>query len=162
MLDRFCTIIEKIATQACWVLTALLVIVVSITVFARYSLQTGFLWAEEVSRLIFVWVVFLGSYLAMRRKAHMAIDLAWSMSPPILRSAMTVVGGICSLAFLALIVYGGTLLLSIALEFERTTPILRISAAWGYASVPVAATFMFLELLNSLLKQVRVYKEDQA
>ena len=162
MLDRLCSIIETIATQACWALIALLVTVVTINVFTRYGLQTGLLWAEEVSRLIFVWVVFLGSYLAWRRKAHMAIDLVWRASPPALRKVMTYFGGLSSLVFLGLVVYGGLLLLNIALEFGRSTPILRISAAWGYASVPVAAGFMFLELLNSLIKLVRTEKEGRA
>ena len=151
MLDRICSAIEKFATQACWILTGLLVAVVVINVVARYGLHTGILWAEEISRLLFVWVVFLGSYLALRRKSHMAIDLVWNACPPGLRTAMTLFGGTSCLLFLALITYGGVQLLSVALEYGRTTPILRISAAWGYACVPVATTFMFLEMLNSML-----------
>lgn len=161
MLDRICSVIERVATQASWILTGLLVGIVTINVFARYGLQTGILWIEEISRLIFVWVVFLGSYLALRRKSHMAIDLIWNITPSVLRSAMTVIGGLCSLLFLGLIIYGGLLLLDVSLEFGRTTPILRLSAAWGYASVPVAAAFMFLELLNSLCKQARTQQENK-
>src|SRR5512145_795147 len=64
-----------------WLLTGALVLLVSANVFARYALAIGWLWAEEVSRLIFVWVVFLGAYVALRHKQHMAIDLVAARLP---------------------------------------------------------------------------------
>lgn len=147
MLHHFCA---RIVTGATWMLMASLVLVVTFNVIARYCFQTGLLWAEEVSRLIFVWVVFLGSYLALRRKSHMAIDLVFRAIPATQQRVMTVLGGLLALFFFFAVAYGGAVLLATTLEFGRTTAILGISAAWSYASVPVAALCMFCEVLHAL------------
>ena len=40
-------------------------------VFLRYVLNMGLTWAEEMSRFLFVWLVFLGAIRAMKDNAHL-------------------------------------------------------------------------------------------
>jgi TRAP-type C4-dicarboxylate transport system permease small subunit len=150
-------IIEKttggLGTAIEWIVAALcgsLVLVVFANVIARYFLQTGLLWAEEVSRLIFVWTVFLGSHIAWRRKAHLAITFISDRLPPAWRRANLIVASLLIIVFLVAVVWGGLTLVSQTLEFGRVTPILGISAAWGYLSVPVAGVLMLLETVRML------------
>ena len=133
-----------------WSVTGALVALVSANVFARYVLEVGILWAEEVSRLLFVWVVFLGSYVALRRKAHMAIDILADRLAPASRDRLMLAARLVVLVFLAVIAWAGGRLVLTTLEFGRVTPILGISAAWAYLSVPVAAVLMVMETLDEI------------
>jgi TRAP-type transport system small permease protein len=54
---------------------ALIVVLVFSNVVGRYGFGSGFAGAEEVSRLLFVWLVFLGAILALRRRAHPGAEL---------------------------------------------------------------------------------------
>lgn len=131
-----------------WFLTGVLVLLVSVNVFARYVLAAGWLSAEEVSRLVFVWVVFLGSYVALRRKQHMAMDFLAARVPRGALPAFLTVTRLFVLAFLGVLAWSGVELVRTTLELGRVTPILGISAAWGYLGVPVSAVLMFLEVLR--------------
>lgn len=47
----------------------------------RYAFNTGIPAAEEVARLMFVWITFLGAIIAMRRHALLGIELVQAMLP---------------------------------------------------------------------------------
>lgn len=133
-----------------WGMTGALVALVSANVFARYVLEIGILWTEEVSRLLFVWVVFLGSYVALRRKAHMAIDILVERLAPAARDRLVLASRLVVLLFLIVIAWAGGRLVLATVEFGRVTPILGISAAWAYLSVPTAAVLMAIETVAGI------------
>ncbi|BAS27921.1 TRAP transporter small permease [Limnochorda pilosa] len=132
-------------------LTGLLVAVVSANVFARYVLQSGMLWAEEVSRIAFVWVVFLGAFVALTRNGHLSITFVTDRLPARYVGLWRVGGSLLTAVFLGVMAYNGALLVQQTLGFGRTTPILGISAAWGYLSVPVSCLLMLLKIIQLLL-----------
>jgi TRAP-type C4-dicarboxylate transport system permease small subunit len=136
---------------ATWMLTAALVLMVTANVFARYALEVGILWAEELSRLAFVWVVFLGSYVALCRKGHMAIEMGVQKLPEPAQRPVLILSRLLVLIFLAVVIWAGGKLVATTIAFGRQSPILGISAAWGYLSVPVAAALMFFEVLRELV-----------
>jgi TRAP-type C4-dicarboxylate transport system permease small subunit len=129
------------------VLAGLLVTLVLANVAGRYLFGTGFTWAEELSRLLFVWTVFLGAYIALCRKGHMAIVMVVERFPDNARRVIAVLGWILVLIFVSIIAFSGFRLALATWGFGRTTPILRISAAWGYLAVPVSAVLMILPTL---------------
>ena len=53
---------------------ALMVVLVFGNVVLRYALNTGITLSEEVSRLLFVWLTFLGAIIAMREHGHLGVD----------------------------------------------------------------------------------------
>jgi TRAP-type C4-dicarboxylate transport system permease small subunit len=132
----------------------MLVILVSANVFARYVLQIGILWAEELGRLAFVWVVFLGAYVALCRKGHMALEVGVQSLPPAAQRPVLVLSRVLVLIFLAVVVWSGARLVGATIGYGRTLPMLGISAAWGYLSVPLAAGLMFFEVLRSFRSDI--------
>lgn len=132
-------------------LTACLVVIVSTNVFARYVLRSGLLWAEEASRLIFVWVVFLGAYVALNRGAHLSVTFVTDRLPPREQRVVRTTGLIMVMVFLGIVMWHGTVLVLRTFEFGRVTPILGLSAAWGYLSVPLTMALMLQRLLRELI-----------
>ena len=45
-------------------------------VFSRYVIGSTFTWYDEIARLLFVWIVFLGAAVGVRRGAHFRLHLA--------------------------------------------------------------------------------------
>src|SRR5690606_24516121 len=71
-----------------WLMAALLafmVIVVFSSVVLRYAFGTGWTGAEELSRLAFVWLVFVGVASSMRRGELMAFSMIRNLFPRLLR-----------------------------------------------------------------------------
>jgi TRAP-type C4-dicarboxylate transport system permease small subunit len=85
---------------------ALMVLLVFSNVVGRYGFGAGFAGAEEVARLLFVWLVFLGAILALRRRAHLGVELVVQRLPAGLRRACAVVVHLLTLGALGLFLVG--------------------------------------------------------
>lgn len=64
---------------------ALMVIVVFAQVVMRYIFNGSFDWADEVSRIAFVWTIFLAIPLGLRDGTHVSIELCVARLPTSLR-----------------------------------------------------------------------------
>lgn len=49
-------------------------ITILLQIYSRTFMRVPFSWTEELSRITFMWFCFLGSSIAMRKKAHLGID----------------------------------------------------------------------------------------
>lgn len=102
LIPRLDALIEYLMALA---LTVLLVAVFSNSLL-RYVFNTGIPAAEEVARLMFVWITFLGAILALRRHALLGIELIQAMFPPKIRRACAVISHVLMLYALWLFLEG--------------------------------------------------------
>jgi TRAP-type C4-dicarboxylate transport system permease small subunit len=65
---------EKIEIAIILILFTLMVVVIAFSVTSRYIFSFTFSWAEQFTRLMFVWVTFAGISLAGKRGAHMRVS----------------------------------------------------------------------------------------
>jgi TRAP-type C4-dicarboxylate transport system permease small subunit len=65
---------DKIETAIIAVMFTIMVIVTAFSVFSRYFFHYTFSWAEQFTRLLFVWVSFAGISLAGKLGAHMRVS----------------------------------------------------------------------------------------
>lgn len=72
------TTLDKYLTQAMntiiVVALAMMVIMVFSNVVLRYVFNSGITVSEELARFCFLWLVFVGSVVAMRERAHLGVD----------------------------------------------------------------------------------------
>lgn len=53
---------------------ALMVIMVFSNVVLRYVFNSGITASEELSRFLFLWLIFIGAIVAMKERAHLGVD----------------------------------------------------------------------------------------
>jgi len=62
-----------------WLLTGLMVVLiipVSLQILSRYTgIIPRFIWTEEIARFCFVWIILIGSMIAVRDGTHFTVDL---------------------------------------------------------------------------------------
>lgn len=81
-MPRFLRPIDAaLAVAACFA-TAMVVVLVTVEVVARYVFSSSIFFANELARLMFVWGIFLGFPLALSRGRHVGIELVDSLLPP--------------------------------------------------------------------------------
>jgi TRAP-type C4-dicarboxylate transport system permease small subunit len=69
------------------VLLAAMVVLVFGNVVLRYGFNSGIAISEELSRWLFVWMVFLGAIIGMKERAHLGVDSLLKVLPPAGRKA---------------------------------------------------------------------------
>ncbi|MBS1155149.1 MAG: tripartite ATP-independent periplasmic transporter [Proteobacteria bacterium] len=60
---------------------ALMVIMVFSNVVLRYVFNSGITATEELSRFMFLWLIFIGAIVAMKERAHLGVDTLISRLP---------------------------------------------------------------------------------
>ena len=123
-----------------------MVAIVASQVFSRYILNSSIGWADEVSRLLFVWSIFLAIPIGVRRGRHIGVEILKTRLPAQMQSwlerAMTAVG--CAL--MALIAYQA-LVIALA-QWDELMVSIDVSAGWFIVALIVGSAHSALHLLR--------------
>ncbi len=139
-----------------WVCLGLMLVLVAdvfLGVWSRYVLQATFQWYDEVARLCFVWLVFLGAASAVRRGAHFRLHLLIDRFGPRLRRTTDLLVGLLVVVFGGVLVAGGVAMWPVARR--QVTDSLELSMLWFYAALPVGGALMILFSLPQLWRMAR-------
>lgn len=67
---------------------AVMIVLVFMNVVLRYAFSTGLVWSEEVARLCFIYLVYLGTIGAFRDNRHLGVETILEKVPPRVQKAM--------------------------------------------------------------------------
>ncbi|HEV2612489.1 MAG TPA: TRAP transporter small permease [Noviherbaspirillum sp.] len=132
---------------------AIMVVLVFGNVVLRYGFNSGIAWAEEVSRLMFVWLIFLGAILALRQHAHLGVEMVQAKLPARARRACAVVSHLLMLYGLWLFLSGSWTQTVIGLNTYST--VLRYPTAFMASAGLICAASMMLIVATNLWRIVR-------
>ena len=122
-------------------------------VFSRYVIGRTFTWYDEIARLLFVWIVFLGAAVGVRRTAHFRLHLLVDRFPPGVRRAADVFGVLVLIGFGLVLIQQGWKLVELG-QFQRT-PVMGLSKQYVYLSVPAGGALIILYSLPQLWRALR-------
>ena len=128
---------------------ALMGLTISLTfsqVILRYVFNNPFAWIEEISRYVFVWIVFLGAALAFRSGSHIKVGLFEGINERRL-AALTSVRLLVTSVALVLLTWSGTIVAWRNRSISSYT-LPDFPAVLFYAAVPIASLLMLLGLLQ--------------
>jgi TRAP-type transport system small permease protein len=142
-------------------LLSLLVLVVGATVFFRYVLNIGIEWGDEVARIMFVWIVFLGAYLAFKRKSHAEVTFLSKKIPRGLRKYHALLVGLLEVAFMLVIMWYGFIQVQDTAKFGQVTAGLGVPMWWFYVVIPVMSFFMMIVILSLSFQRFKAKRGDE-
>ena len=129
-------------------LIAALVLSVAVGVLFRYALQQSLFWATEVPNILMIWIVFLGSVVALHEKKHIAFAaILDALGPHAKPWAEALVNVIILLFLLALVGYGSQV---VGHTMDSRTEALQIPQGYLYACLPVSSGLMAISTLQGL------------
>lgn len=143
-------VVERLVEKLMALALGLIVVLIFSNVVGRYVLGTSFAGAEELSRLLFVWLVFLGAILTLRRRAHLGVELVQARLPRWARKICAVATHLLTLYALWLFLAGSWTQTQIGLSNYST--VLRFPNAFIASAGLVCAASMMLIIASNLLK----------
>lgn len=133
LLDRFCVGLRIVLG----ILMASLAIPVGMQVISRYTgIIPTFLWTEELATFIFVWVVMIGSMVAVWDGTHFDVVITSDAKSPLARLIQQGIVQVSILIFALLFAWYG-------IEYAKIGAIqnsvmMRANLMWIYITVPLA------------------------
>jgi len=103
-LSRWCARATMVAVLA---LGILLVVCLLISIFFRYVVGQALSWPEELSMLLFTWLVLLASSLGVREGFHVRLSILFERLPSPIRKVLARLITLAITAFGAILIYSG-------------------------------------------------------
>ncbi len=131
----------------------LMLVLVFGNVVMRYAFNSGIMISEEVARMTFVWLIFIGSVLAFRSKQHLAVNMLVSRLPAKWQKIIHVIRQLFILAILWLLIDGGWA--QTVIGMSTVTPVAGVPIAIFSAAVWFCASAMALMIVADLFVAIR-------
>jgi TRAP-type C4-dicarboxylate transport system permease small subunit len=150
-------ILERAVEFVGGIVLALATLVTILQVLFRYVLKVPFIWSEEFTRFLFIWIVWFGAALATPRGKHMVIEFIRDRFPEPWPMRVKVATDLLALFFLGVVVVKGVSLVGMtAREFYVTFP---LSVKYAYLASVVGGALMFFFLAHELRSTFRRFPQ---
>jgi TRAP-type transport system small permease protein len=140
--------LHALDTAAGWaiiVMLGLMVFVVSLQVLLRYAANSSLGFADEMSRLTFVWSIFLGIPLGIRLGAHIGMELLSARLPVRVQDLLARSMAAIAAAMMALVAWQSAV---VAFDqWDEMMASMNASAAWFIVAVGVGCAHSALHLI---------------
>lgn len=122
-------------------------------IVGRVFLDASMGWSQDVIRLCFTYVIYLGAAYCVREKGHLNVDFILGMMKPKVRKTVEFIINIVLLAFFAFITYYGVVFA--ATGASQKSPYLMIPMTYYYYSVPISGVLMFFYMFEQLIDEAK-------
>lgn len=144
------TVVLEYLSVAC--IASITVLVIAQVVF-RYVFNDPLDWSEEMARICFIYLTFIGIGAAYGRRRHMFLDAIVDMLTPRIAKVIrfSVVG--ISTAFLIFMIILTIRTMAELYHMEVNTPALEYPMAFVYLIVPIGLSALGVQMWMQLLKK---------
>jgi TRAP-type C4-dicarboxylate transport system permease small subunit len=152
-LGRLCRLAGQAEELLCYALLAALVVTTSLQVFTRYVINAPFTWTEELARMLFIWIVFVGAAVIVKQSSHISIDFVTRLLPPGPRRVALIISHALSVAIL--LTLGAKAVQLLRITGHSASPALEIPWVCVYAAFPLGMFLMAARYTGALIRLVR-------
>ena len=126
---------------------------VFLQVLTRFVLRIPLAWTEEVSRIAFVYCIFIGATLGIRDRAHINMDVIVALLPPGGQLFMKMISNLLVATFLMFVIWQGVDF--VVQTGVQMTPVLLIPFRYLYVIIPLSAAIMLMYLVRNAIEDLR-------
>lgn len=144
-MEKLFTLICRLLSVGMVMALALMVVMVFGNVVLRYGFNSGITMSEELSRWLFLWLIFMGAVVAVRERSHMGVDLLVALLPRPLQKVALLCGHALML-YVTWLMYQGALQ-QVRINWGVEAPVTGLNTGWLVLSGLVFAVLTGLMLL---------------
>lgn len=153
--------IREAAKALCVLLFIYIVFAILLQVFGRYFanyVDLSIEWTEESARFAQVWLILLGSGIAMRERMHVSVDILLKLLPQSIQKIMVALTSVMAFGFLYIAITHSFRLIRIGAM--QTSPALDLPMHWVFLALPVGLGYFALEFAIATILRLREKGEN--
>lgn len=131
---------------------AVMVVVIFAQVVMRYCFNSSLVWSEELARVLFIWVSWLGISYGQKKYEHITVNMFVDKLRGGVKKAVTLIAHLCSIAILVTFAIQGVTVVSEVMNIGSHTPALDIPKWLLYAAVPVSCGLMTIRVASDIAR----------
>ena len=133
---------------------AILIIPVSLQIFSRYTaLIPSYIWTEEMARFCFIWMIMIGSMVAIRDGGHFDVDL-WPELSPRPNALLRIVSSVFVLAMALVFIWYG--IRFVQFGWDQTSELADLPMPFIFVAWPLAGFTWVVFLGERFVHDLRI------
>jgi TRAP-type transport system small permease protein len=133
---------------------AVLIVPVTLQIVSRYTgLIPSWIWTEEASRFLFIWMVMLGAMIGIREHTHFEVDI-WPDLSPRANALLRIVSHVFVLVFALVFVWFG--IEFVRFGWDQLSELAELPMPWIFMAWPLAGVTWVVFLGESFVDSWRV------
>jgi TRAP-type C4-dicarboxylate transport system permease small subunit len=132
-----------------------IVATIAVEVLRRFGLSYSSVWGEEIARYAFIYLAWIGASAAVKRRAHIRIDILLHYVSERGKAALYLFGDLMTLLLAIIVIFFSVGSVLTSIKFGSVTDGLRISQAWFLAAVPLGFTMLSFRLVQSMIRDIK-------
>ena len=155
-MRRFLEFYHQLLTWLMVGTVAVLIIPVTLQIISRYTdLIPSWIWTEELSRFLFIWMVMLGAMIGVREHTHFEVDV-WPDLKPRPAALLRIVSHLFVLVFALVFVWWG--IQFVRFGWSQNSELAELPMAFIFMAWPVAGITWVLFLGESFVTNIRILR----
>lgn len=143
---------DNFEEYACALFVGIMIVCLGLQVAMRIFTGSSIAWTEELSRYSFLWAVYVGSALAVKRGGHVRITAQFGPLSTKGRLFFRMVGDAIWVAFNLYIAFNGLEVIYENLDFPEISPTLGIAKSWVEMVIPAGFLLMSWRIVEQYWK----------
>ena len=132
---------------------AILIVPVTLQIISRYTaLIPSWIWTEELSRFLFIWMVMFGAMIGIRERTHFEVDV-WPDLGPRPAAILRIISDLCVLAFALVFVWWG--IQFVRFGWDQLSELAELPMPWIFFAWPLAGLTWVIFLGESFVQSWR-------
>lgn len=123
-------------------------------VIMRYIAKSPLSWSEELSRYMFIWLIYIGVSYGVKKSAHIKVDFLMNIFPRPIRKFVLIISDIIFMGFSLFIVVTGYQVATKILSLGQKSPALGLQMGYVYFATVVGFGLTFIRLLQQFRKHI--------
>jgi TRAP-type C4-dicarboxylate transport system permease small subunit len=139
----------------------LMSIIIFIQVIMRYAFQNSLVWSEELSRYMFIWLIYFAVSYTARREKHIRIDAAINLYPKKLRPYVEILSEVIVLGFSIFIAVTAVTVYQKITWSGQLSPAMRIPMQYVYAAPLIGFILTGIRQLQCIIRRIKAIKNHE-
>ena len=159
-MKRFIDLTHRLLTWLMVGTIAVLIVPVTLQIISRYTaLIPSWIWTEELSRFMFIWMVMLGAMIGVREGSHFEVDV-WPELKPRAGALLRIVSNLFVLVFALVFVWWG--IEFVRFGWNQNSELAELPMAFIFMAWPVSGITWVLFLGESFVVNIRILRGGEA
>lgn len=151
---------KPIEAYASFAILLIMTLVMFAAVVSRYVFNSSIVWAEELSRYLFVWFVFISASYAVITKAHIRVEALNMIIPKKIRPYVNLIGSFIWMLFSLYISYLGFQYAFNLYKQSATSAALNLPMGVVYLGIPIGYFLMAIRIFVVEILAVFVKRKE--
>jgi len=134
-----------------------LVLLLFINISFRFVFHLPIDWTEEISMILFTWIVFLGAAVVQKQDGHVRIQILYTRCSPMTKTLLQLIGQVLILFLLVILILESVKLVRI--QSHTLTTILMLPYSFFSFSMLVSVFLMLVYTFLSFTQSIRDLKK---